>query len=98
MGAEGFNSYLTKLGVGSTDIYGNSGATTTTTTSETTDLPYFPTEPEIEKYFEDFEAIQIGNEVYYVPKSTEVEIRSDMVRPIDLTKVILNNKGQITAD
>jgi len=77
---------------------GTTSSGTTTTTSETTDLPYFPTEPEIEKYFEDFEAIQIGNEVYYVPKSTEVEIRNDMVRPIDLTKVILNNKGQITAD
>jgi len=97
MGAEGFNSYLTSIGVDSTDLYSNNG-TMTATTSETTDLPYFPTEQEIEEYFKDFEAIQIGNEVYYVPKSAEVEIRKDMVTPIDLTKVILNNKGEITSD
>ena len=94
---EGSSSYLTGTGTSEINTYTNVGVTTTTT-SETTELPYFPTEPEIEKYFEDFEAIQIGNEVYYVPKSAEVEIRDDMVRPVDLTKVILNNKGQITAD
>lgn len=66
--------YIKKIGA--VEAYASSSSNDE---GEKEELPYFPTSVEIEDYFKNFKAVKIGEETYYVPNDTNVDIREDMV-------------------
>ena len=76
----------------------NNISSTSSSEEEKEELPYFPTSIEIEDYFKNFKAVKIGEETYYVPKDANVDIREDMVQPVDITRAIVDNKGRLSQD
>lgn len=84
---DGISDYASAFGLGS----GNSE-------DEIEELPYFPSEYEINEYMKNFKKVKIGEETYYIPISDDVEIRDDITPGVKLDEIILNNKGELTKD
>ena len=81
----GEEDYLSRLGLGGEG-------------EDVEEIPYFPTEYEINEYMKNFKKVQIGEETYYMPISDDVEVRDDITPAVKLDQIILNNKGELTKD